>query len=111
MTAPLSECTPRLARSRMQHPGGRGAERVPSSSNLDEVFTWGWNCNGQLGLGDVENRITPQTIPKLRKRHCVDMACGSRFTLALTPHGTVYSWGRWVGRGWGGSGRVVEEAV
>ena len=59
-----------------------------------EVLTWGWGCNGQLGHGDVENRIMPQGVAQLHRRRVIDIVCGSRFTLALTRHGTVYSWGR-----------------
>ena len=88
------------------------------------MFTWGWNQNSQLGHGDQETRIVPALVKRLDGvvasgssdssgriarsvsssldnansngggRGIVRVACGSRFTVALTAAGTVYTWGR-----------------
>jgi alpha-tubulin suppressor-like RCC1 family protein len=56
-----------------------------------EVYAWGLNDSGRLGLGDTENRLTPTKVPGLTKVKAI--AAGGGHALALTESGEVYAWG------------------
>ncbi|KAM7412744.1 hypothetical protein PAMA_020224 [Pampus argenteus] len=58
-----------------------------------EIYGWGYNCNGQLGLGNNGNQQTPCRIAALQGINIVQVACGYAHTLALTDEGFVYAWG------------------
>eukprot|EP00727_Mastigamoeba_balamuthi_P012789 m51a1_g8132 putative regulator of chromosome rcc1 (748) ;mRNA; r:216084-220384 len=60
-----------------------------------ELYAWGSNSAGQLGLGDTVSRANPEQVPLFPPpgRHIVEMACGSLHTLALLDNGQVWSWG------------------
>jgi alpha-tubulin suppressor-like RCC1 family protein len=32
-------------------------------TSTGEVFSWGWGCYGNLGLGDLGHQIVPQRVP------------------------------------------------
>ena len=56
------------------------------------VFSWGYNGYGQLGLGGYNNQLTPMQIPNLndvKKVIIQDLT-----VYALTSAGEVYSWGK-----------------
>jgi alpha-tubulin suppressor-like RCC1 family protein len=55
-----------------------------------EVYAWGSNERGQLGLGDTENRLTPTKVPGLRRVKASQRVIHS---LALTESGEVYTCG------------------
>lgn len=57
-----------------------------------EVYSWGINGYGQLGLGDAAPHEIPQLIKGLK--NVVSLSCGQCHTLALTKEGDVYSFGR-----------------
>lgn len=56
-----------------------------------DVYAWGSNASGQLGLGDTTSRSTPAkvTLP----RPAVAVAAGGNFSVAALDDGTVYAWG------------------
>jgi Regulator of chromosome condensation (RCC1) repeat len=56
-----------------------------------ELWCWGENGRGQLGVGDTEDRWQPIQIPDLPK--LADVAVGSQHTCALAKNGSVYCWG------------------
>uniref|UniRef100_A0AAQ5Y1P7 BTB domain-containing protein n=1 Tax=Amphiprion ocellaris TaxID=80972 RepID=A0AAQ5Y1P7_AMPOC len=58
-----------------------------------EIYGWGYNCNGQLGLGNNGNQQTPCRIAALQGVNIIQVACGYAHTLALTDEGFVYAWG------------------
>ncbi|XP_063763057.1 RCC1 and BTB domain-containing protein 2 isoform X1 [Eleginops maclovinus] len=85
-----------------------------------EIYGWGYNCNGQLGLGNNGNQQTPCRIAALQGVNIVQVraygetdlihlkkvqflfsliclflqvTCGYAHTLALTDEGMVYAWG------------------
>ncbi len=58
---------------------------------VGEVWAWGYNETGQLGLGDNESRITPTLIPTLHD--VTGIACGEYHSLAIDSRGRVWSWG------------------
>jgi len=65
-----------------------------------EVFTWGWNIFGQLGLQDTSIGVTLNptkiTFPNKADK-IVDIACGFNHSLALTDSKQVYVWGKRMG--------------
>uniref|UniRef100_A0A8C8A5J7 Regulator of chromosome condensation (RCC1) and BTB (POZ) domain containing protein 2 n=1 Tax=Oryzias sinensis TaxID=183150 RepID=A0A8C8A5J7_9TELE len=72
-----------------------GCGQLCSMAVLDngEIYGWGYNCNGQLGLGNNGNQQTPCRIAALQGVNVVQVACGYAHTLALTDEGFVYAWG------------------
>ena len=58
------------------------------------VFAWGLNKNGQLGLGDEEDRDRPTEVPALRSLKIVAIAGGDFHTLVLTASGELYGYAR-----------------
>uniref|UniRef100_A0A8C0SA14 RCC1 and BTB domain containing protein 2 n=1 Tax=Canis lupus familiaris TaxID=9615 RepID=A0A8C0SA14_CANLF len=61
--------------------------------NTGEVYVWGYNGNGQLGLGSSGNQPTPCRIAALQGIRIQRVACGYAHTLVLTDEGQVYAWG------------------
>lgn len=74
------------------------------------VYSWGKNGNGQLGLGDTEDRDVPELIEGLNEEIIVQVKMGWKFSLALTKSGKVYSWG-WNNSGQLGHGDIVEKHI
>ncbi|KAG9491407.1 hypothetical protein GDO78_000091 [Eleutherodactylus coqui] len=58
-----------------------------------EVYAWGYNGNGQLGLGSSGNQPTPCRIATLQGIRVEQVVCGYAHTLALTDEGVMYAWG------------------
>merc|ERR1712137_698076 len=56
-----------------------------------EVWTFGNNDAGQLGLGDEQMRNTPTKIPSLDSVELV--SAGFDFTMCALPDGTFYTFG------------------
>jgi len=54
------------------------------------VWTWGYNAQGQLGLGDNQTRYVPTAVGL---SDVIDIAAGRHFSLALKSDGTVWAWG------------------
>ncbi|KAE8654789.1 putative coatomer delta subunit [Hibiscus syriacus] len=50
------------------------------------VYTWGRGSNGQLGLGNTEDRNTPSFVELLRGRQIENITCGSNLTAAICLH-------------------------
>lgn len=70
------------------------AEPTPNEVIIDtEVWAWGNNQKGQLGLGDTVNRNKPVCIKLLNGRCTLKIAAGSNHSLALTSNSQVYAWG------------------
>lgn len=59
-----------------------------------QVWTWGRNDQGQLGLGDTTLRMQPQLIAESAQVPIVALSGGDAFALALDRAGQVYAWGR-----------------
>lgn len=55
------------------------------------VWTWGYNLNGQLGNGTVEDSSTPVQVTGLSGITAIGV--GQYFSAALASDGSVWSWG------------------
>jgi alpha-tubulin suppressor-like RCC1 family protein len=78
-----------------------------------QIYTWGFNQYGQLGLGDEENAGTPTMIDSLPDTlEISDISCGIDQTAILSRSGQLFTWGRGQDArlGHGSSGGVNETA-
>ncbi|XP_021370845.1 alsin-like isoform X2 [Mizuhopecten yessoensis] len=68
---------------------------VPSKEVIldTEVWSWGRNFRGQLGIGDSIDRNKPCLVKVLNGKQVVKVTAGSQHSLALTADSQVYSWG------------------
>lgn len=57
------------------------------------VYSWGSNKFGQLGVGDENSRLVPSPVYYLQGAHIVHITCGANHTVALSEKGPVYTWG------------------
>lgn len=57
------------------------------------LYAWGNNANGQLGLGDLEERLLPTAVEALAEETVVAVTSGNAHTLVLTADGQVYAFG------------------
>jgi alpha-tubulin suppressor-like RCC1 family protein len=64
----------------------------PTAGNLPpNLYSWGLNTNGQLGLGNTTAYSTPKQVGALTT--WLNIAAGSYYTLATKTDGTLWSWG------------------
>ncbi|XWS30621.1 hypothetical protein CRYUN_Cryun23aG0001500 [Craigia yunnanensis] len=66
-----------------------GSYHVAVLTSGGSVYTWGRGTNGQLGLGDIEDRNTPTLVELLRDRQVESIACGSSLTAAICLHKSI----------------------
>ena len=62
-----------------------------------QVFAWGLNNHGQLGIGNKFNTSNPTRIKELdpfEGDYVVEIAGGEHHSIARTKDGAVYCWGR-----------------
>ena len=59
-----------------------------------QVFGWGLNNHGQLGIGHKDNTSIPTLVRKLEGQNVQMIAGGEHHTIAVTADGKVYCWGR-----------------
>ncbi|KAM9766765.1 RCC1 and BTB domain-containing protein 1 isoform 2-T3 [Menidia menidia] len=58
-----------------------------------EVYGWGYNGNGQLGIGNNGNQLTPCRLSALQGLCIQQIVSGYGHCLALTDEGVLYAWG------------------
>ncbi|ESO96017.1 hypothetical protein LOTGIDRAFT_214601 [Lottia gigantea] len=58
-----------------------------------EVYGWGYNGNGQLGLGNNVNQPAPCKVTALASVIIHQIVCGYAHTMVLSDEGVMYSWG------------------
>jgi hypothetical protein len=61
-----------------------GAFHSAAVTKTGNVWTWGSNAFGQLGVGDQRPRSQPELITTLRGKGAVNVACGGDHTIVLT---------------------------
>ena len=70
-----------------------GQAHTMAVSTRDELFTWGRNGHGQLGLGHGHDRNSPQRVESLSCRVVLHMAGGACHSLVYVKSGGLYSFG------------------
>lgn len=73
-------------------PGGTTSGRSFGLNLSGAAYAWGYNLNGQLGLGDVTPRSSPVAV--LGGLTFVDLNGSSDSIYALTSAGALYAWGK-----------------
>ena len=58
-----------------------------------QVYSWGCNSSGQLGLGDFVDRRAPAHIEGLWALPVASLAAGDSHSAALTANGCLFAWG------------------
>lgn len=58
-----------------------------------QVYGWGYNGNGQLGLGNTVNQLNPCRVVNLQGVVITRVVCGYAHTIALSDVGALYAWG------------------
>ncbi|XP_024461400.1 ultraviolet-B receptor UVR8 isoform X3 [Populus trichocarpa] len=71
--------------------GWRHTMALTSDGNL---YGWGWNKFGQVGVGDNIDHCSPVQVKFPHEQKVVQISCGWRHTLAITERQNVFSWGR-----------------
>jgi len=62
-------------------------------SSQDELFAWGCNGHGQLGLGHTSDRNSPQRVEALCKRVIRRITAGAQHSLVFVKSGGLHSFG------------------
>ena len=71
-----------------------GGYHMVAVADNGDIWAWGHNGYGQLGLGDTNDRWFPQRLQSTLDSSRVRMvACGSCHTVAVTTKGEVWAWG------------------
>lgn len=68
-----------------------GSGHVLALSTSGEIWAWGRNDSGQLGIGNTLTKKKPEKIPGLST--AIAIAAGMDHSLALLADGTVFAWG------------------
>ena len=71
---------------------GFNALGAQTTTILYNLFSWGSNSSGQLGLGDVTNRSSPVQVGALTTWAKISEGSGG-FSLAYKSDGTLWAWG------------------
>ncbi|KAI9114413.1 hypothetical protein K1719_014641 [Acacia pycnantha] len=75
-----------------------------------QLYGWGWNKFGQVGVGDNVDHCSPVPVKFPLDQKVVQISCGWRHTVAVTDRQNVYSWGRGT-NGQLGNGETVDSNV
>ncbi|XP_075998041.1 putative E3 ubiquitin-protein ligase HERC3 [Genypterus blacodes] len=70
-----------------------GGDQSFALSVSGNVFSWGRNNCGQLGLGDKTDRQTPTAVHSLNLKKTIAISCGKDHTTILTKDGAVFTFG------------------
>lgn len=80
---------------RKQITGLRAEHSAGDSSTDGQVYTWGQDSRGQLGLGKRKlGASSPQHVRTVSAIPLVQIAAGAEQSFALSVSGSVFSWGR-----------------
>ncbi len=72
-----------------------GDEHSAFITGKGQIFTFGSNSEGRLGLGDksVAQSSTPCLVESLCRQRATQVACGWGHTAAVLDNGDIYTWG------------------
>eukprot|EP00252_Welwitschia_mirabilis_P003499 TRINITY_DN13557_c0_g1_i1.p1 TRINITY_DN13557_c0_g1~~TRINITY_DN13557_c0_g1_i1.p1 ORF type:complete len:436 (+),score=82.89 TRINITY_DN13557_c0_g1_i1:975-2282(+) len=71
--------------------GWRHTMALDAEGNL---YGWGWNKFGQLGVGDNIDHCSPERVKIPDNEKVVQVSCGWRHSAAITDKSNLFSWGR-----------------
>ncbi|XP_026032646.1 probable E3 ubiquitin-protein ligase HERC4 [Astatotilapia calliptera] len=72
-----------------------GSQHSVALTKDGQLYTWGQDCRGQLGLGTRKSVCrSPQHVPSLSAIPLIQVAAGGDQSFALSVSGGVFSWGR-----------------
>ncbi|XP_055576779.1 probable E3 ubiquitin-protein ligase HERC3 [Falco cherrug] len=72
-----------------------GDEHAMALTRGGELFTWGQNAHGQLGVGSQTTCIPePQLVERLKGISLAQIAAGRAHSAVVSLSGAVYSWGK-----------------
>ncbi|XP_051474889.1 E3 ISG15--protein ligase HERC5-like isoform X2 [Apus apus] len=72
-----------------------GDQHAMALSRGGELFTWGENAHGQLGVGSLTASIPqPQLVKRLKGIPLAHIAAGGAHSAVVSLSGAVYSWGK-----------------
>lgn len=76
-----------------------GAEHTVAVTSTGRVYSWGWGCYGNLGVGDLGHQHVPQLVPLTAipesDGKVVSVACGWRHSGLVTANGALYTFGEY----------------
>ena len=85
--------------TRLICPGG-GCHHTPvlwwiphCGGHTEGLFSWGFNRNGQLGIGDRVNQNKAQKVSFFDAVPISLISCGGFHTMALAQNGALFAWG------------------
>ena len=70
-----------------------GCHHALARTDGGEVYAWGWNAQGQLGLADRASHPMPRRVFTLEGAVAAEVAAGERFSLVRLADGRVYAFG------------------
>jgi len=70
-----------------------GSQHSALLTSTGQLFTWGRNLEGQLGLGNRQSVKVPSQVTALDQDVVTMISAGADFTCAVSDLGTVYAWG------------------
>jgi len=70
-----------------------GKHHILALTNLGQVYAWGENAEGQLGLNDTQTRYEPNLVEELSRYAVTQILAVDNMSYALTKGGVVYAWG------------------
>ncbi len=71
-----------------------GSNSSYALTSTGEVYAWGDNSQGQLGLGFSGSSVSiPTRVPGLEGVHVISMSCSANTVMAVDRNGSAYSWG------------------
>ncbi len=63
-------------------------------TSTGEVYAWGDNWQGQLGLGSTLSSVSiPTRVTRLEGVHVISVSCSAGTVMVVTRNGSAYSWG------------------
>ncbi|XP_068123256.1 RCC1 and BTB domain-containing protein 1 isoform X2 [Hyperolius riggenbachi] len=96
MGTTTNQPVPRRVSAQMQCKAVAIAAGPTSSMAITEngqLYGWGYNGTGQLGLGSTGNQLIPCRVVFAPQVCVVQIVCGYSHTMGLTDQGHLYSWG------------------
>ncbi|GFR93665.1 serine/threonine-protein kinase Nek8 [Elysia marginata] len=70
-----------------------GTEHVIVTTTERQVFTWGHGGYGELGHGDLKNRLIPEQVEALQGKSIATVCCGLGFSVFGSDNGLVLTCG------------------